>query len=597
MIRKTGLPQSKPQPSRPLRHETSPLRPRTEARPPRQETGNYSKNNLRIIPLGGVEEIGRNMTVFEYGQDIIVVDMGLQFPDEDMPGIDYIIPDVTYLKGREKNIRGVLITHGHYDHIGAIPHIMERIGNPPIYMTELTRGIVVKRQEDFKEKAPLNIHTVKKNDRLQLGSFAIEFFHVNHTIPDAVGLAITTPIGTVIHTGDFKFDHSPVSDAPADVAKIAQLGSKNVLALMSDSTDSQTPGYSLSESKIAKTLDEIFEHTEGRLIIATFAALISRVQSVVVAAEKHGRKLAVDGYSMRTNVEIAKTLGYLKAKKGTFIPINKINEYPDNKVAIICTGAQGEANAVLMRIVNGEHRFVKVHKNDTFVLSSSVIPGNERTVQAIMDTIYKKDAKVIHYKMMDVHAGGHARQEDLKMMINLIRPKYLIPIHGNYYMLKLHGELGVAVGMDPKNILIGENGRAIEFDYRGNGKVTEEKVPTNYVMVDGLGVGDIGQVVLRDRQVLAKDGMFTIIVIIDSKTKKIIGKPQVTSRGFIFVKENFDLVNATKRKVEEIIAQKTSADLAINWDYVKNNIREVVGSFLYSKTQRRPMVLPVVIEV
>lgn len=556
-----------------------------------------ARHNLRVIPLGGLEEVGRNMTVFEYGNDIIIVDMGLQFPDEDMPGIDYIIPDISYLKGKEKNIRGVLITHGHYDHIGAIPHLMEALGNPPIYMTELTRGIVMKRQEDYKDKAPLNIHTVKKIDRVKLGAFNVEFFHVNHTIPDAVGLAINSPVGTIIHTGDFKFDHSPISDAPADVAKIARLGSENILALMSDSTDSRTPGYSLSESKIAKTLDEIFEHTNGRLIIATFSALISRLQSIITAAEKHGRKVAVDGYSMKTNVEIARTLGYLQSKKGTIIPISKVNEYPDGKVVIMCTGAQGESNAVLMRIVNGEHRFVKVHKDDTFVLSSSVIPGNERTVQAIMDTIYRKDAKVINYKMMDVHAGGHARQEDLKMMINLVRPKYLIPIHGNYFMLKLHGELGQAVGMDEKQVLIGENGKVIEFDYRQNGKVTNEKVPTNHVMVDGLGVGDIGQVVLRDRQVLAKDGMFVIITIVDGKTKKVIGKPQVTSRGFIFVKENFDLVNATKKKVEEIIAAKTKPDEPANWDYVKNNIREVVGQFLYTKTQRRPMVLPVVIEV
>lgn len=592
MFRKTDSPVSSSRPGFNI-----PAAVRTESGKTQMNRG-FQKGTLRVIPLGGLEEIGRNMTVFEFGQDIIIVDMGLQFPDEDMPGIDYIIPDVSYLKGKEKNIRGVLITHGHYDHIGAIPHLMETLGNPPIYMTELTRGIVLKRQEDFKDKQPLNIHTVKKIDRVRLGSFIVEFFHVNHTIPDAVGLAISTPIGTIIHTGDFKFDHSPVSDAPADVAKIARLGSENILALMSDSTDSRTPGYSLSESKIANTLDDIFEQTtNGRLIFATFSSLISRIQSVVAAAEKNGRKVAVDGYSMKTNVEIARTLGYLQTKKGTLIPISKVNEYPDNKVAILCTGSQGESNAVLMRIVNGEHRFVKVHKNDTFVLSSSVIPGNERTVQAIMDTIYRKDAKVINYKMMDVHAGGHARQEDLKMMINLIRPKFLIPVHGNYFMLKLHGELGVAVGMDEKNVLIGENGKVIEFDYRGNGKVTQEKVPTNHVMVDGLGVGDIGQVVLRDRQVLAKDGMFVIITIIDGKTKKIIGKPQVTSRGFIFVKENFDLVNATKKKVEEVIASKTTPGEPANWDYVKNNIREVVGQFLYTKTQRRPMVLPVVIEV
>jgi ribonuclease J len=575
---------------------SAPGKPRAEMKLAPGGNG-FAKGTLRIIPLGGLEEVGRNMTIFEYGQDIIIVDMGLQFPDEDMPGIDYLIPDVSYLKGKEKNIRGVLITHGHYDHIGGIPHLMERIGNPPIYMTELTRGIVMKRQEEYKDKPTLNIHTIKKIDRLRLGSFSVEFFHVNHTIPDGVGIAISSPVGTVIHTGDFKFDHSPVSDAPADMAKLARLGSENILALMSDSTDARTPGYSLSESKIAQTIDDIFEKTEGRLIIATFSSLISRVQSVINAAEKHGRKLAVEGYSMRTNVEIARTLGHLQSKKGTIIPIQKINEYPDNKVSVICTGAQGESNAALMRIINGEHRFMKVHKNDTFVLSSSVIPGNERTVQAVMDTIYRHDAKVINYHMMDVHAGGHARQEDLKMMINLIRPKYLIPIHGNYYMLRLHGELGVDVGMDPKNILIGSNGRVFEFDYRQNGKILNEKIPLTNVMVDGLGVGDVGQVVLRDRQLLAKDGMFVITVIIDGKSKKIIGKPQVTSRGFIFVKENFDLVNATKKKVEEVVASKTSPDAPANWDYVKNNIRETVGQFLFTKTQRRPMVLPVVIEV
>jgi len=305
----------------------------------------------------------------------------------------------------------------------------------------------------------------------------------------------------------------------------------------------------------------------------------------------------VDGYSMRTNVEIANKLGYLKMKKNTLIPIHKVNDYPDNKVIILCTGAQGESNAVLMRIVNNEHRFVKIHQGDTVIFSSSVIPGNERTVQGVKDDLYRKGAKVIHYQMMDVHAGGHARQEDLKMMINLIKPKYLIPMHGNYFMLRLHGELGESVGMKKDHILIGENGKVIDFDVKGKGIVTNEKVSTNYVMVDGLGVGDVGEVVLRDRQVLAKDGMFTIVVIIDSETKKIIGNPQITSRGFIYVKENFDLVNATKKVVEKVINDKTSPEMNINWDYVKNNIRESVGSYLYMKTQRRPMVLPVVIEV
>ncbi|HMN19187.1 MAG TPA: ribonuclease J [Candidatus Moranbacteria bacterium] len=553
---------------------------------------------LKVIPLGGLQEIGRNMTIFEYGEDIIIVDMGIQFPDVDMPGVDYIIPDVTYLRGKESRVRGVVITHGHYDHIGAIPHVMPLIGNPPLYCSEMTRGIVMKRQDDFKDKAPLNIHTVKKGDRIRLGQFEVEFFHVNHTIPGSYGLAIKTPVGTIVHTGDFKFDHSPVIDSPADIANIARIGSEGVLALMSDSTDSQTEGYSVSEGSIGKTIGSIVEHAPGRVIVATFAALVSRIQTVIEIAEQTGRKVAVEGYSMKSNVEIAQKLGYLRMKKGTLIPINKVNDFPDNKVIVMCTGAQGESNAALMRIVNNEHRNVRIKEGDTVIFSSSVIPGNERTVQGVKDTLYRRGAKVIHYKMMDVHAGGHARQEDLKMMINLIKPKYLIPVHGTYFMLRLHGELAEAVGMKSEQVLIGENGVAFEFDGQGRGRVnTGEKVPTNYVMVDGLGVGDVGEVVLRDRQLLAQDGMFTIVVVIDSKTKKIVGTPQVTSRGFIYVKENFDLVNATKRVVEKVVKEKTVADSEVNWDYVKNNIREAVGSFLFSKTERRPMVLPVVIEV
>ena len=556
-----------------------------------------SKNNLRIIPLGGLQEIGRNMTLLEYGDDIIVVDLGLQFPDEDMPGVDYIIPDTTYLKGKEKKVRGVVITHGHYDHIGAVPHLMPMIGNPPLYCSEMSRGIIAKRQEDFQDKAPLNIHIVKKGDKVRLGVFEVEFFHVNHTIPGSFGLAIKTPVGNIVHTGDFKFDHSPVIDIPADIATIARIGSEGVLALISESTDSDVEGYSISEGSIGSTIGSIIEHASGRVVVATFAALVSRIQTVIEIAEKQGRKVAIEGYSMKTNVEIAQKLGYVRVRKGTIIPINKVNDYPDNKVVIMCTGAQGESNAALMRIVNNEHRFVKIKKGDEVIFSSSVIPGNERTVQGVKDTLYRRGAKVIHYKMMDVHAGGHARQEDLKMMLNLIKPKYLIPVHGTYFKLCIHGELGESVGLKKENILIGENGSVFEFDQQGKGKITTEKAQTNNVMVDGLGVGDVGEVVLRDRQVLAQDGMFTIVVIIDSKTKKIIGTPQVTSRGFIYVKENFDLVNATKRVVEKVIKEKTSADAPINWDYVKNNIRESVGSFLYTKTERRPMVLPVVIEV
>jgi len=557
----------------------------------------YLGKNLRIIPLGGLEEIGRNMTIFEYGNDIVIVDCGLMFPEEEMMGIDYIIPNIEYLEKNKHKIRGMIITHGHFDHIGAIPHIAHRIGNPPIYATELTKALIVRRQEDFKDQSPLNVRVVRKIDRIALGVFKIEFFHVNHSIPDSVGVVLRTPVGTIIHTGDFKFDHSPIGDVPADISKIARLGSEGILALMSDSTDSQSEGYSVSESKIRENLEKIFVSAKGRVITATFSSLVSRIQQIAEIADKYGRKLVIEGYSMKNTVEIAKELGYINAKKSTFIDVKEINNYPDSKIAVLCTGAQGEGNAVLMRIVNGEHRYIQIHHGDTVIFSSSVIPGNERTVQGMKDTLYKKGAEVIHYKMMDIHSGGHARQEDLKMMINLVRPKYLIPIHGTYYMLKLHANLATMVGMDEKNTLVGENGRVIEFDYRGNGKVTSEKVPSSYVMVDGLGVGDIGNVVLRDRQLLAKDGMFTIVTVIDKKTKKVIGEPQVTSRGFIYVKENFDLVNATKKRVKAIVAKSTSKDALPNWDYIKNNIRDDLGQFLFQKTQRRPMVLPVIIEV
>ena len=578
------------------RSQTSSKKPETNKKPVKKLTP-FKKDRLRIIPLGGLEEIGRNMTLFEYNNDIIIVDCGLMFPEEKMMGVDYIVPNVDYLKKKKKNIRGMVITHGHMDHIGAIPQIMPEIGNPPIYTTELTRGMIIKRHEEYKDLAPLNVKVVRKVDRIKLGIFEIEFFHVNHSIPDAVGLVIRTPVGSVMHTGDFKFDHSPVGDVPADIAKIARLGSEGILALLSDSTDSQVPGYSISESEIRNTIEEIFRDSKGRIIIATFSSLVSRIQEVAEVAHKTGRKLAIDGYSMKNNFEIAKKLGYINAHKSTFIDIKEADRYPDSKVAILCTGAQGEGNAVLMRIVNNEHKFVKIHHGDTVVFSSSVIPGNERSVQGMKDNLYKKGAHVIHYKMMDIHAGGHARQEDLKMMINLVRPKYLIPVHGTYYMLKIHGELGEQVGLKKENVLIGENGCVFEFDKTQQGRVTNEKIPTSYVMVDGIGLGDVGNVVLRDRQHLAEDGMFTIVSVIDKTKKRVVGEPQVSSRGFIYVKENFDLVNETKARVKKEINKILGGGANPDWNYVKKGIQEDVGKFLFQKTHRRPMILPIIIEV
>lgn len=556
---------------------------------------NQLKSKLRIIPLGGLGEVGRNMTVFEYGQDIIIVDIGLQFPEEDMPGIDYIIPNVEYLKGKEKRIKGVFITHGHYDHIGGIPHLVPKLGNPTVFASALTAGIIKKRQEDY-PNSKLKISLVNYDSRIDLGTFKVEFFHVNHTIPGVLGIVIHTPQGIVVTTGDFKFDHSPVADKPADIGRIAQIGTKNVLALMSDSTSVETPGYSLSESDIQKVLDGIFLKSEGRVIVGTFSSLISRIQQIITISEKYGRKVAIDGYSMRSNVEIAAELGYLKVKKGTLIKVEQMKNFPDNKVALMCTGAQGEDNAVLMRIVNKEHRHIHIRKGDTIIFSSSVVPGNERSVQNLKDQLYRQEAHVIHYKMMDVHAGGHGHAEDLKMMINLIKPKYFIPIHGNYYMLKMHAELATTVGIPEKNCLVASNGQVIELT-QNSAVITKEKAPSSYVMVDGLGVGDVGNVVLRDRQQMSEDGMFTIIVIIDSKTGKVIGTPDVISRGFIYMKGSPGLVANTKKKTVEIVNKSAAASGDTNWSYVKDNVRDQIGQFLFEKTQRRPMILPVIIEV
>lgn len=552
--------------------------------------------NLRIIPLGGLEEVGRNMTVFEYGNDIIIVDMGLQFPEEDMPGIDYIIPNTAYLKDKKEKIRGVIITHGHYDHIGAIPHSMGRLGNPPIYTTALTKGIILKRQDDFPEAPKLDIRQINKDSKIKLGCFNIEFFHVNHNIPDGVGLVIGTPVGKIVHTGDFKFDHSPIGDEPADISRISEIANGGILALMSDSTNAEKPGHSISEKEIQDNLEIIFKESAGRIIIATFASLISRIQEVINLAEKYNRKVAVDGYSMKMNTQIAKDLGYIKAQKGTLIKINQIKDYPDKRVVVVCTGAQGEGNAVLMRIANKEHRHIQIQKNDAVTFSSSVVPGNERTVQNLKDILWRQGARVYHYQMMDIHAGGHAQVEDLKMMINLIKPKFFIPVHGNYYMLKLHGEIAESVGIDAKNILVAGNGNVISIN-EDSIQLSDEKVPANYVMVDGLGVGDVGQVVLRDRQTMAEEGMFVIIATIDSKTGKVHGEPDIISRGFVYLRESKELLNQTREKVKKIVEKASSDEHTVNWSYVKDNIRDKVGQFLYTKTQRRPMVLPVVIEI
>lgn len=552
---------------------------------------------LRFIPFGGCGEVGRSMYVYEYMDDIVIVDMGLQFPDEDMPGIDYLIPNVEYLKPRKKNIRGIIITHGHYDHIGAIPHLLDALGNPPMYTTALTRGMIMKRQDDFKQYPKPNIEIITSESRVRMGSFDIEFFHVNHNIPDCVGVVLKSPGGTVVHTGDFKFDHTPVNERPADIARISELGRQGVTLLVSESTDAEIPGHQISEMEVQKSLEEIFKVARGRIIAATFASLLTRVQQLVWLSEKYGRKVLIEGYSMKQNVAVANELGYLHIKKGTIIDSKQIDSYKDEQLTIVCTGAQGEDRAVLMRIANNEHKSIALKSNDSVVFSSSVIPGNEGTVQRLKDVLYKKAGKIYHYSSMDIHAGGHAKREELKMMINLTKPKYLIPIHGNYFMLKLHAEIGEEAGIPKENIVIAEDGEIVQITAQEIKKL-KDKIPMDHVMVDGLGVGDVKEVVLRDRQHLAADGIFVIIAIVDSQTGRVRTSPDIISRGFIYLKESQDLLKEVRTRTRKIVEEMTvSGERPINWVYVKDIIREKIGQFLFTKTQRRPMVLPVVIEV
>ena len=553
---------------------------------------------LKIIGLGGLEEVGRNMTLLEYDKDIIIIDMGLMFPDEDMPGIDYIIPDISYLKGKEKNIKGIVITHGHYDHIGAISHLVPELGFPTIYTTPLTAGIIKKRHEEYHLR-DLDIALIDPDkDKIQLGKFTVEFYRVNHNIPDSFAVVATTPIGSVIHTGDFKIDFSPINDKPADLNQIALYGSRGVLALLADSTNADRPGYQISETIVERDLDRIFLEAEGLIIAGTFASLLNRVQQLISLAEKYGRKVYLDGRSMISNVEIAHQLGYLKFKPGTIIEGEEIRKYPRNKILVIGTGAQGEKNAVLKRIANKEHKFVEIEKGDTLIFSSSVIPGNERTIQTLKDVFYRQGARVYHYQMMDVHAGGHAQQEDLKLLMRLLKPKFFMPIEANYYLRVIHGNLAKQLGIEEPNILIPENGQVVEFSRHGDdtsATITKEKVPTEYIMVDGLGVGDVSNIVLRDRQVLADDGMFVVIATIDAKSGDLVGSPDIISRGFVYMKESKTLIDEARQIVRKICREKEVR--AADPNEIKNKIRDKVGQFLFKKTKRRPMVLPVVIEI
>jgi ribonuclease J len=553
---------------------------------------------LRIIPIGGQEEVGRNMTIFEYENDIVIVDMGMQFPEEDMPGIDYIVPNTDYLKGREKNIRGVIFTHGHLDHIGAAPILLEKLGYPPIIGRDLTLAMIKKKVEDHNPGSVSRlktIHVKSFRDTVRLGSFQAGFFDVEHSIMDAIGVVLATEAGTVIHLGDWTVGHDSVEENNLSYTHLAKLPRPTILML--ESLGAINKGKPKSEKQVQKNLEDLIAGAPGRVIIGTFSSQIKRVSYLLSYAEKIGKKVALDGYSMRTNIEIARELGYLKVQKETLIPVSDIQKYSDNKIVVICTGAQGEANAVFNRIVTDNHRFITLQKNDTIVFSSSVVPGNERSVQRLKDNLYRKCENVIHSDIMDIHMSGHSTAEDMKEMIRQIKPSYFLPVYANHFFLKEARKRAVETHYPIEDVFVLDNGNILDFKKGERPKMLKEKADSSYVFIDGLGVGDIGHVVLRDRQMLSEDGMFVITLLLDAKSKEIVGNMQITSRGFILVKENFDLVNETKRKVFEVVKKNTSRDTKIDSRSIEGAIRDQVGEFLFQKTQRRPMILPVIVEV
>lgn len=558
----------------------------------------HAKNSdaLRFVPLGGLEEIGRNMMFFEYQDEIIVVDAGLQFAEDETPGVDYIIPNTTYLEERKQNIKALIITHGHYDHIGALPHVLDKIGNPLIYATPLTKEIVLKRQDDFPHAPKPQFHMIKGGETHQLGKhFAITLFDVVHNIPEGIGMIIHTPIGNVVHPGEFKFDYD-TNGKPRGLDIWKQVGDMGIHTLLLDSTGAETPGYALSERIVEAELEKIFKQAKGRILVGTFASLLDRLGEIVKIAEKLGRKVAVSGRSMTTNIQIAQNLGYYKFEKNTIIQLDDIKKYPDNKLLLLCTGAQGEPKGSFMRIATGEHRQIKIKPEDMVVLSSSIVPGNERSVQSLKDNLARQGALVYHYKMLDIHSSGHAPQEELKAVMSLIKPKHFIPIHGYYFMRWRNARLAEeALGLKPTAIALADNGTVVELT-RDTIKVTEEQVPASYVMVDGLGVGDVGEIVLRDRRALAEEGMLVIITVVNKQNGKILKNPDIISRGFIYLKENQTLLDDIRRRIRGIIGRIPQTQ-SLDADYLKTLIRDQIGQFLYNKTKRRPMILPVVIEV
>lgn len=553
------------------------------------------KDTLYFVPLGGLEEVGRNMAFFEYRNEIVILDVGIQFPEEETPGIDYIIPNVNYLQTKKESIRAIILTHGHYDHIGAIPYLMEKLGNPPIYCTELTKHIVLKRQEEFTNAPKPRIQIIKNWDEVELGNhFKAQFFGVEHNIPDTTGVILKTPVGNMVHFADFKIGYDAKGNAER-LDEFKEVGKQGIHTLFLDSTNAEEPGRSLSERVVEKNLEELFKKSGGRIIVGIFASLLNRITEIIKIAEKLGRKIALSGRTMISNVQIAQNVGYIKAKKGTIISLEEIHKHKNDKILILSTGAQGEPNASLMKMANGEHRHLRVEKTDTIIFSASAIPGNERSIQVLTDNLTRQGARVIRSRLVNIHSSGHAPQDELKEVVGLIKPKFLVPVHGYYFMRATNCEVNSEAGVAPKNCFLMDNGQVCKLA-ENSFEVTDHKIDSYYVMVDGLGVGDVGEVVLRDRLMLAQEGMVVVITTLDRQTGRLLKNPDIISRGFIYLKENRELVDGIRQRIRNLVGRAPRKQQPES-DYLKSLLRDQLGQFLYNKTKRRPMILPVIIEV
>lgn len=549
-------------------------------------------SRLQIIPLGGMGEIGKNMTAFRYQDTVVVIDTGLMFPEDELLGIDIVIPDITYLIENKEKVKAILLTHGHEDHVGALPYVLKEI-NVPVYGSRLTMGIVEGKLKEHNLNN-CNLQRVKPRDTIQIGPFNIEFIRVSHSIPDAMGIAIHTPVGIVVHTGDIKLDQTPVDGQVVDFRKFSELGEKGVLVMMSDSTNADRPGFTMSERVVGNTFDELFGRCEGRIIVTSFASNVHRMQQAITCAYKYNRKVCIIGRSMVNNVQVARELGYIDIPEGILIDMEDINEYPAREIVILTTGSQGEPMSALTRMATADHRWVEIQNGDTVIISASPIPGNEKLVAKTIDLLFKQGAEVIYEKSLEVHVSGHASQEELKILLNLIKPQYFIPVHGEYHHLIKHAKLAESLGIPSENIFIVENGNIIEFSRKRaaiTGKVTAGKV-----LVDGLGVGDVGNIVLRDRKQLSQDGIMIVVVTIDKDKGGVLAGPDIVSRGFVYVRESEELIIDAKEKVKEALDACALKNIT-EWAVIKSQVRERLSRYLYEKTGRRPMILPIIMEV